>query len=61
MKVYAVKKGNETGIFDSWAECQAATKGFSGAEFKSFRTRESSNLETYDKKLSKVRHSTSLS
>lgn len=40
MKVYAVKKGNETGIFDSWAECQAATKGFSGAEFKSFRTRE---------------------
>ena len=40
MKVYAVKKGNKTGIFENWSECQAATKGFSGAEFKSFTTRE---------------------
>lgn len=38
MKVYAVKKGNKTGIFENWSECQAATKGFSGAEFKSFTT-----------------------
>ncbi|MCD8018976.1 MAG: ribonuclease H family protein [Clostridiales bacterium] len=40
MKVYAVRKGNKTGIFNSWADCQAATKGFHGAEFKSFKTRE---------------------
>lgn len=40
MKVYAVKKGHQTGIFENWADCQAATKGFSGPEFKSFATRE---------------------
>ena len=40
MKVYAVKKGHQTGIFDNWADCQAATKGFSSPEFKSFTTRE---------------------
>lgn len=37
MKVYAVKKGHQTGIFDNWADCQAATKGFSGPEFKRLR------------------------
>ncbi|MBQ0146663.1 MAG: viroplasmin family protein, partial [Lachnospiraceae bacterium] len=40
MKVYAVKKGHQTGIFDSWTDCQAATKGFSSPEFKSFAARE---------------------
>lgn len=40
MKVYAVRKGYKTGIFDSWTECQSAIKGFSGPEFKSFTTRE---------------------
>lgn len=39
-KVYAVKRGNKIGIFDSWEECQSATKGFSSPEFKSFATRE---------------------
>lgn len=38
-KVYAVKNGRQTGIFDSWAECQEQTKGFSGAVFKSFSSR----------------------
>lgn len=37
-KVYAVKKGNTIGIFNSWEECQNAIKGFSGAVFKSFET-----------------------
>lgn len=37
-KVYAVKKGLKTGIFDSWDECKAAVDGFSGAEYKSFKT-----------------------
>lgn len=40
MKIFAVRRGHKTGIFDSWADCQAATKGFSGPEFKSFTTRE---------------------
>ncbi len=38
-KYYAVKKGKLPGIYLSWAECQAQTKGFSGAIFKSFTTR----------------------
>ncbi|RKI38418.1 reverse transcriptase-like protein [bacterium D16-51] len=38
-KVYAVRNGRKTGIFDTWAECQKQTTGFSGAEFKSFTTR----------------------
>jgi len=35
-KYYAVRKGRETGIFQTWAECEAAVKGFAGAEFKGF-------------------------
>lgn len=38
-KYYAVKKGKVPGIYHSWAECQAQTKGYSGAIFKSFTTR----------------------
>lgn len=34
---YAVKKGREIGIFESWAECQKQITGFSGAEFKKFK------------------------
>lgn len=39
-KYYAVRKGHKTGIFPTWAACQNATSGFSGAEFKSFKTME---------------------
>lgn len=39
-KIYAVKKGHQVGIFLTWEECQAATKGFSGPEFKAFETEE---------------------
>lgn len=35
-KIYAVRKGHKTGLFSTWAECQKATAGYSGAEFKSF-------------------------
>ena len=38
-KYYAVKKGYKTGIFDTWAQCQAQTRGYKGALFKSFGTR----------------------
>lgn len=40
MKYYVVKKGHKTGIFDNWSDCQDATKGYSGAEFKSFVSKE---------------------
>lgn len=36
MKYYAVKKGKVPGIYNTWAECQAQTKGFKSASFKSF-------------------------
>lgn len=35
-KVYAVKKGLKTGIFESWEECKAAVNGYPNAEFKGF-------------------------
>ena len=35
-KVYAVKVGRETGLFNTWAECEKQIKGFSGAQYKSF-------------------------
>lgn len=39
-KYYAVRSGRETGIFDTWKECQRQVTGFPGAEFKSFGTKE---------------------
>jgi ribonuclease HI len=39
-KFYAVRKGNQCGIFESWTECQNATSGFSNPEFKAFLTLE---------------------
>lgn len=39
-KYYAVKKGRKGGIYATWAETQAQVKGFSGAIFKSFPTKE---------------------
>ena len=40
MKYYAVKVGNNPGLFDNWAECQESIKGFSGAVYKSFNSKE---------------------
>jgi len=37
---YVVWKGRRTGVFNSWKECEAHVKGFAGAEFKAFPTRE---------------------
>ena len=39
-KYYAVKQGVVPGIYESWAECEAQVKGFSGAMYKSFPTLE---------------------
>lgn len=35
-KCYAVKVGKQTGIFYSWPECEAAVKGYPGAQYKGF-------------------------
>lgn len=39
-KFYAVRVGSTPGIYLSWAECEAVTKGHPGAVFKSFKTRD---------------------
>lgn len=37
-KYYAVRKGIKPGIYESWGEAEPQVKGFSGAEYKSFKT-----------------------
>jgi ribonuclease HI len=39
-KFYVVWKGRMPGIYTSWAECEAQVKGYAGAEYKSFASRE---------------------
>jgi len=38
-KYYVVWKGRRTGVFHSWAECEAAISGYRGAQFKAFDSR----------------------
>ena len=38
MSFYAVKKGIETGVYATWEECAKQIEGFSGAEYKKFKT-----------------------
>lgn len=49
-KIYAVRKGHKTGLFVTWAECQKAVSGYSGAEFRGFTEKEEAlaflNMET---------------
>jgi viroplasmin and RNaseH domain-containing protein len=33
---YVVFAGRKTGVFKTWAECEAQVKGFSGSQFKGF-------------------------
>lgn len=42
-KIYAVRKGLQTGIFDSWDACKNAVTGYSNAEYQSFKTIEEAN------------------
>lgn len=39
-KFYAVWKGVNPGVYDSWTDCQLQIKGYKGALYKSFDTRE---------------------
>lgn len=39
-KFYVVWRGNEPGVYDTWAECEAQVKGVEGALYKSFRSKE---------------------
>ncbi len=39
-KYYVVWRGHQTGIFNSWPECQKQVSGFPGAKYKSFLSRQ---------------------
>lgn len=39
-KIYAVKNGRKTGLFETWTECEASVKSYPGALYKSFTTKE---------------------
>lgn len=43
-KWYVVWVGTEPGICETWTECQLRTKGYPGARYKSFNTREEAIL-----------------
>ena len=42
-KIYAVRKGHKTGLFATWAECQKAVSGYSGAGKKAIAQYEDPN------------------
>lgn len=48
-KVYAVRKGRQTGLFDTWEECKRMIQGYSGAVYKSFATREEADAYLHNK------------
>ncbi len=39
-KFYVVWQGQQPGIYDSWTECQLQIKGYPGARYKAFKSRE---------------------
>lgn len=43
-KFYVVWKGRKPGIYTSWADCEAQVKGFEGAQYKGFESRESAKI-----------------
>lgn len=55
-KVYAVKKGKQTGLFYSWNECKESVSGYPGAEYKGFETEEEAKnyLENRIQEIKKV-------
>ena len=38
--MYAVARGRVKGVFLTWTECQQSIKGYSGAKYKKFESRE---------------------
>ncbi|XP_032590705.1 ribonuclease H1 [Drosophila grimshawi] len=43
MAFYAVSKGRKVGIYENWAQCEQQVKGFKGAVYKKFNTRQEAN------------------
>ncbi len=43
-KFYAVKRGVQPGVYETWSACEPLIKGFSGAIYKSFPTRQEAEV-----------------
>lgn len=43
-KFYVVWQGVEPGVYESWAACQAQIKGYPGAKYKSYSSKEAAEL-----------------
>lgn len=43
-KFYVVWNGRKKGIYTSWDECEAQVKGFEGAQYKAFESREAAKI-----------------
>lgn len=56
MKLYAVKKGRNVGVYNSWEECEKQVKGYSGAIYKSFNSED--EAYKYINSCTKVENST---
>lgn len=50
-KYYAVKKGREKGVFNSWDECKKAVEGYSNAIYKSFSDYDMAHKFAYEENL----------
>lgn len=55
-KFYAVKNGRQTGIFLTWSQCQEQVKGYPGAIYKSFSTKEEAIAYLGDQKIQSTTH-----
>lgn len=55
-KFYVVWRGIKPGVYSSWNECEKQVKGFDGARFKSFKTREEAEnaLESGPEKIQRM-------
>lgn len=48
-KFYAVVRGYNAGIYDSWEQCEPEVKGYRGQVYKSFRTRMEAEQYLHDR------------
>lgn len=46
-KVYVVRKGHNPGIYKKWDECEKQIKGFPSAEYRSFPSYDTKNINNY--------------
>lgn len=46
---YAVKEGHKIGVFEDWADCLEATKGFPNAKYKKFLSKDEASAYLKDK------------